>query len=79
MKKTILFLILVTNVLMGMAQDEKPKNIELTATEKELVKGNNNFAFNLFRQTRDGESQILSPLSITYVLSLLNNGITGDS
>lgn len=79
MKKTILFLILLANVLMVAAQDESPRNINLTATEKELVKGNNNFAFNLFRQTRDGESQILSPLSITYVLSLLNNGVTGDS
>ena len=79
MKKTILFLILVVNVLMVAAQEEAPRNIELTATEKELVKGNNDFAFNLFRQARNGESQILSPLSITYVLSLLNNGITGDS
>jgi serpin B len=54
-----------------------PKEIELTEDERNLVAGNNDFAFNLFRKARDEKSCILSPLSITYALGMLNNGAAG--
>ena len=55
------------------------KYISLTEQEELLVKGNNNFAFNLFRKANNDKSQILSPLSITYALGMLNNGATGKT
>ena len=63
--------------------------ISLTRAEEELVNSNNEFAFNLFRiagprnpAARDGspeKSVILSPISITYALGMLNNGATGET
>ena len=53
---------------------------ELTRTELELVNNSNEFAFNLFRKAQDKvKSQILSPISITYALGMLNNGAAGET
>ena len=54
-----------------------PKKIELTDGERRLIASNSDFAFNLFRQTRDTENHVISPLSITYALGMLNNGADG--
>ena len=59
-------------------------NLELTPAEQELVNHSNEFAFNLFRQIPDSalnylKSKIVSPLSITYALGMLNNGATGNT
>jgi serpin B len=51
----------------------------LTNTERQLVSDNNDFAFNLFRNAQNEGSQIISPLSITYALGMLNNGATGQT
>ena len=56
-----------------------PKYIELTQEEQQRVAQNNDFAFRLFRQARTEESQVLSPLSITYALGLANNGAQGQT
>ena len=62
------------------AYGQEPKEITLTTEERELVKSNNDFAFNLFRTARDKEeSQLLSPLSITYALGMVNNGASGKT
>ena len=62
--------------------------IELTSAQKELVDSTNAFSFNLFNQiieSRKGneslykQSIIVSPLSITYALSMLNNGAAGNT
>ena len=61
--------------------------ITLTRAEQELVTGNNDFAFNLFRiagprkiWVEDPEKGIiLSPISITYALGMLNNGAAGET
>lgn len=55
------------------------KDISLTAEEQELVYKNNDFAINLFREARGNESQVLSPLSITYALGMINNGAAGKT
>lgn len=55
------------------------KDIELTAEERTFVEQNSDFAFRLFRQARTNASIVLSPLSITYALGMLNNGATGET
>ena len=83
MKKTVLTLGMTAAMLaLGIcayADDTKPKEISLTAEERQLVEKNNDFAFNLFREARDGRSQVLSPLSITYALGMVNNGAAGQT
>ena len=61
------------------ADFEAPKYIQLSENEKRLVEQNNDFAFNMFRKARDRESKVLSPLSITYALGMLNNGAAGQT
>lgn len=57
-----------------------PETLDLNSAEQHMVEGNNNFAFNLFREVHDGHnSQILSPISITYALGMLNNGASGET
>ena len=57
-----------------------PSTLELTQDEKELVNHSNELSFNLFRRAQDGlNSQILSPISITYALGMLNNGADGKT
>ena len=61
-------------------KDNPLKYIELTRAERQLVEGNNDFAFNLFRQSSDPlKDQIISPISITYALGMLNNGAAGET
>ena len=70
------------------------KPIELTRAEQQLVSSNNDFAFNLFREITKGQglvidgecginypdqSEIVSPISITYALGMLNNGAAGET
>ena len=55
------------------------KDISLTRSEQELVNSNNDFAFNLFRQVSSPKSEIVSPISITYALGMLNNGAAGET
>ena len=58
---------------------DAPKEIELADGEQELIYSNNDFAFNLFRKARGEKSNILSPLSITFALGMLNNGADGQT
>ncbi len=76
-------------------ENNELKPIPLTRSEQELVSNNNDFAFNLFRMmnvTNDlaygfeglseslpQKSQIVSPISITYALGMLNNGAAGET
>ena len=69
--------------------DNEWKPIRLTAGQQQLVNQSNDFAFNLFRRaTQQGpagpcltapQSIILSPISITYALGMLNNGAAGET
>ena len=59
------------------------KDIVLTRSEQEMVTNSNAFAFNLFEKVRDdlaeGKSFMISPLSVTYALGMLNNGADGQT
>lgn len=56
--------------------------IDLTNSQKDLVAKNNDFSFNLVRKIHDvrnesvdaGKSMFVSPLSVTYMLGMLNSG-----
>ena len=78
MKRFLLYLCSLLAAIVSVAQNA-PKEIALTAEEREQVVSNNNFAFNLFREAREDESLVLSPLSITYALGMLNNGAAGQT
>lgn len=70
-------------------EDNDLKSITLTRSERELVTANNDFAFKLFKRAKVGgpagpcdappKNMILSPISITYALGMLNNGATGET
>ena len=60
-------------------EENERKSVSLTRSEQELVTANNDFAFNLFRVADAQNSTILSPISITYALGMLNNGAAGDT
>ena len=71
-------------------ENNEQTSISLTQAEQQLVTGNNDFAFNLFRLAgprvpsepaeQDPEKgTILSPISITYALGMLNNGAAGET
>ena len=64
MRRIVLMLLSSFLVYAALAQDSEPKTISLTDAERALVEQNSDFAFNLFRKTRDTENHVISPLSI---------------
>ena len=56
-----------------------PKHIELTQAEQEMLHNSNAFAITLFEKARGKESCVLSPLSVSYALGMLNNGAAGQT
>jgi serpin B len=78
MKKLLLTMIAVLTVV-GLQAQEEPKRISLTQDERKMVNGSNGFALDLFRKARTDKDMILSPLSITYALGMLNNGAAGET
>lgn len=77
MKRIFLLLTVLVTSLSTFADETDPKTIKLTDNERQLVENNNRFAFNLFSKARGNESLLLSPLSITIDLGMLNNGADG--
>ena len=60
----------------------KTQYIELTQEQKALVAKSNDFSFNLYRAihaTDNQKSNITSPLSVAYVLGMLNDGANGNT
>ncbi len=63
-------------------EDNAYTPMTLSTAEKQLVNKSNDFAFNLFREVtaKDADkSEIVSPISITYALGMLNNGAGGET
>lgn len=65
-----------------------PGAFELTDLQQEMLKQSNSFSLNLFKQIIDSrsadeslknQSLIISPISITYALGMLNNGAAGNT
>ena len=56
------------------------KDIELTRSQGEFVKSNNGFALDLFKrvaEAEEGKSMLVSPISVTYALGMVDNGAVG--
>ena len=58
-------------------ESQKPPQMSLTQQEQQMVECSNDFAFRLFSEARGEKSSVLSPLSVTFALGLLNNGAAG--
>lgn len=70
-------MLLATATAFAQGDTQQPPQISLTDQEWELVKNNNDFALRLFDKARTDKSLVLSPLSITVDLGMLNNGADG--
>lgn len=61
----------------------KTRAVELTQEQREYVTKNTDFSFNLFKtvskMSEGRKSSILSPISVTYVLGMLNDGAAGNT
>lgn len=95
MKKVFLFAMTAMALIACGSSDEpdddemvidmlpKTRAIELTQEQRAFVNKNADFSFNLFRtisQMPEGQkSSIISPISVTYVLGMLNDGATGNT
>ena len=58
------------------------KDIVLTRSQLDFVQSNNQFAFDLFKKVSEndgGKSMIISPLSVTFALGMVNNGAVGET
>ena len=61
------------------SEDNQRQDIILNSAQTEMVNESNDFAFNLFRHVSSEKSEIVSPISITYALGMLNNGAAGET
>ena len=70
-----------TKGTVNMLSDPEP--IQLTAEQKEFANDNNQFTLNFLKTVNEvdqsGKSFIYSPLSITYVLGMVNDAATGKT
>ena len=62
---------------------EQHVNNNISASQRKMCEGNNDFACNLFRtineQKQDHKSIIVSPISVSYLLGMLNAGADGET
>ena len=58
MRKITLFVAALLMAAGALAQENEPKQIELTKEEAQLVRSNNDFAFRLFREARTAEAPL---------------------
>lgn len=86
--KKIVLLTAICFAFSSCGEDMEPKtkervDIPLTPAEKELAINGNNFGYNLFREINRSQvkpaNTCLSPISVNYVFSMLNNGADGIS
>ena len=84
----VLFIILILsvscekNLTVPVDQLIERRDFVLTRSDREIIQANNDFAFDLFRRVtrRTGEtSTMISPLSVTIDLGMVNNGAAGET
>lgn len=51
----------------------------LSDAQHNIVEGNNQMAFELFKKTATADSRVISPLSVSYLLGMLANGAEGTT
>lgn len=88
--KAIVAIILALPFLLTMCKKDpdenlptEPVKIDLNTTQTSLITSGNAFAFDIFRKVLENESSgkniMISPLSISYALSMTLNGANGDT
>lgn len=66
--------------LEGESSNGDHLDIPLTRAQTEYVKtGNTSFAINLFKAVAEDRDLVLSPLSVTFALGMIDNGATGKT
>ncbi|MBQ7734625.1 MAG: serpin family protein [Bacteroidales bacterium] len=72
-----------TEATTDVVEDNEPHPIALTEQQREFVRDNNAFTLNFLKTVnasdKSGKSFIYSPLSITYVLSMVNDAAKGTT
>ena len=65
-----------SNDIVSMTTEEEidPEFMVLSDAQYNLVKRNNNFALNLFSEMKGVGSNVVSPMSVTYLMAMLANG-----
>ena len=65
-----------SNDIVSMTTEEEidPEFMVLSDAQYDLVKHNNNFALNLFSEMKGVGSNVVSPMSVTYLMAMLANG-----
>lgn len=53
--------------------------IDISLDERNMVERNNKFALDFFQSLAGKDSRVLSPLSVTYLMSMLANGANGQT
>ena len=86
MKYVILFCLVLacnTTAFVTAKAESVPEKKDAQLAESQRKTNNNDFACNLFRtiteQRQDGISTIVSPISVSYVLGMLNEGADGET
>ena len=59
---------------MTIEEEIDPEFMVLSDAQYDLVKRNNNFALNLFSEMKGVGSNVVSPMSVTYLMAMLANG-----
>jgi serpin B len=87
--KPVLFMFVISLIISGCSKtkDEilptEPVPIDLTPSQVNLIESGNSFSFDIFRRIASNEDQskniIISPLSISYALSMTLNGANGST
>jgi serpin B len=87
-KSSFAVLLLFTVTLMSCSKTDKelptePVPIDLTQTQVALIESGNSFAFDIFskvlKSAGENENVMISPMSISYALSMTLNGANGDT
>lgn len=80
----VISVMLMTIALSSCGEEDNPTSQQfyLSAKQKSAIEQNYQFAFNLYKKLNNqedfaGKSNVLSPLSVTYMLGMLNAGMQG--
>jgi serpin B len=63
-------------------ESDPEEDINLSVTDKEVIRGANNFGFNLFQAINNEKAEenvFISPLSVSVALGMVSNGAAGDT
>ena len=66
-------------IVMGNMEETDSGYLILSDAQRELLAKNNTFALNLFNKVSGMDSRVISPLSVTGLMTILSNGADGET